>query len=174
MREKEAKNNPSQRNKGLEPLVSMDAEIDKLKNNMDYHKNITDDIDIKKNVDKIKKNLNNTITELTSGTYQDPWKKREMFWNGNDAKKKFARQMVDKDDKGKDSIINLKDPIEHYELRTSEVQASKSTDKVGCIILDNTVIKDTIVKIILDWQTEYLKAIQSKAISDLDSLEKLF
>jgi hypothetical protein len=37
-----------------------------------------------------------------------------MFWGPTDSKKKFAKQMLEKEE-----MRSLKDPIEHYELLTS-------------------------------------------------------
>ena len=78
--------------------------------------------------------------------------------------------MVDRND----PVGNLKSQIENFENIQSEIQAQKTTEKSGCIVLDNTNIKTTLVDIMILWQTALLTAIQERACSEVNNLHTKF
>lgn len=78
--------------------------------------------------------------------------------------------MVDRND----PVSNLKSQIENFENIQSEIQAQKTSDKSGCIVLDNTNIKSSLVDIMILWQNALLNAIQERTVSDLYGLHQLF
>jgi dynein heavy chain len=63
-----------------------------------------------------------------------------------------------------DPVTNLKTQIENFEFFQGEIQAQHTTAKQGCIILDNTSIKSTLVDIMILWQNAILKAIEDRAL----------
>lgn len=73
-----------------------------------------------------------------------------------------------------ESITHLKSKIENYEIIQSEIHAQKTSDKSGCITLDNTSIKNTLIDIMAIWQNVTLTAIQERALKDLTGLYQLF
>jgi len=62
-------------------------------------------------------------------------------------KDKFAKSLLDRDE----NISNIRNQIETFEIMSNTIQSCKSSDKIGCIHLDNTIIKQTIVDILLLW-----------------------
>jgi len=73
-----------------------------------------------------------------------------------------------------DDISNIKSFIEQIEIKSSEVQKEKSTDKHGCIVLDNIIVKKQIVEILIQCQATMLKTVERKAISELNNLYDYF
>jgi len=71
-------------------------------------------------------------------------------------------------------VSNLKSQIEQYENIQSEIQANKTTENKDCVVLDNTNIKNSLVNIMIQWQTSLLNTIQEKALSDLNKYYHLF
>ena len=78
--------------------------------------------------------------------------------------------MVDRSD----PVIYLRSHIETFETKQSEISSQKTSDKCGCILLDNTSIKTQLVELLFMWQTELLNAILHKAVTDLNNLYSLF
>lgn len=50
-----------------------------------------------------------------------------------------------------DDISNIRSFIEKFEGDSQEIQREKTTDKHGCITLDNTNVKQSIVEILLKY-----------------------
>lgn len=54
------------------------------------------------------------------------------------------------------------------------MQREKTTDKLGCIVIDNTNIKSALVEILIQYQQAMLNQVQKKAIKELNSLYEYF
>lgn len=129
-----------------------------------YYENISEDKEVEKTTERILHSLKKTCDKL--GDLLDPWKKQEQHWRNIGQKERFAKAMVERSD----PVIYLRSHIETFETKQSEISSQKTSDKCGCILLDNTSIKTQLVELLFMWQTELLNAILHKAVSDLNNL----
>ena len=64
----------------------------------------------------------------------------------------------------------MKSQIEKFTQLSHEINAQKTTEKKGCIVLDNTNIKNALVNVMQSWENTFLKVIEEKCCTELTEI----
>ena len=134
-----------------------------------YYK-ISDDTDIQKYSSKIINNLNKVCSEVTKDSTKDKWTNSPLFWE-NKRKEKFIRNVVDYNWM---DIGQLKEQIENSNAQSEQIQEIKSSHPIGCINLNDSSFKATLLEIVILWQNMFMSYLQERCIDELKSLHELF
>eukprot|EP00825_Cyclidium_porcatum_P046190 TRINITY_DN71_c0_g1_i2.p1 TRINITY_DN71_c0_g1~~TRINITY_DN71_c0_g1_i2.p1 ORF type:complete len:652 (-),score=150.25 TRINITY_DN71_c0_g1_i2:404-2359(-) len=170
LKEKELKQNPMLAQRRGYDQQNYQCEEFSSKDNEAYYLSISADKDVDNMAVKILANLKKTCDSLVKGSLTDPWKKQQIYWSNAGPREKFVEYLL----KPGEDIHNTKSLIEKLELDQMEIQSQKTTEKIGCIVLDNTMIKSAIVDLLYSQQKTTLMTVHKIASQDLNKLYDYF